>query len=413
MNPRPVKKRGRECIAMNIVFCADCHLQNFNYRRTRAGLSERSIDFLGQLATIATHAIDINADMFVIAGDLYDSPAVNPNLKRLFRKNIILPLLKKKIKILVIGGNHDSHKELTYGCDIEDLNLSPGITVKRNMGTKMYKVDNEKAGFVLLPYMRPESVFITSNDEEYRTPVNEVSPSIAAEHVSNLIPGFLKEMDDADSRIVVGHYHVVGTSSRGGSGEDYSREMEFNRAMLLENDIDLAIFGHIHKHQSIGNKIVVPGSIEHVDFGERNDKKYFVTFDTSTKKWTPVELQCRPMVQIDVDIATDTSPTQTILSRIRDHDVTGALVKLSITKKRHGQLIDGPAIERALHSAFHVTMESKPVDEENTGMVNLSSVTLDPRSLLESFIETKYSTRDAAYRKLLVDKASKFLSEVS
>jgi DNA repair exonuclease SbcCD nuclease subunit len=67
--------------------------------------------------------------------------------------------------------------------------------------------------------------------------------------------------------------------------------------------VNIFLFGHIHKFQILNKKplVMYVGSIERENFGERNEKKLFISIDVETKKLEFHELQIRPMLQFDVD----------------------------------------------------------------------------------------------------------------
>jgi exonuclease SbcD len=398
---------------MKIIFTGDCHLSNHPYKRTRFGVSERSFDYLNQLVTIANYTIENGAGILAIAGDLYDKTTINANVKRFFRKNVLFPLLKSKVKILIIGGNHDSHKELTYGCDIEDLNMASDVTVKRLPGIKKYKFDGEKIGFSTFPFLSPESVFdyMMNEKKTIDTSAMTVSPQTMTEYLGMIIPSHVKALEGMDRKIMLGHYHVVGTMVTNLPASFSLKEIEFTRAMIQEQDIDLAVFGHIHAHQHLGDKIVIPGSIERIDFGERNDEKCFIDYDTGTGKWKPVKLECHKMLQIDVDVSNvDTNPTEIVSSMVKDRDIKDAIVKVAITTTRSiKKKIDQYQIERVLVDAFHPIIEYKVIDDSHDPMIDLGGLDLDPESLLAAFVESKYGNKTTGYKTRLIDKSISYM----
>jgi DNA repair exonuclease SbcCD nuclease subunit len=77
---------------------------------------------------------------------------------------------------------------------------------------------------------------------------------------------------------------------------------EIKIADLKKLACDFYLCGHIHKAQVIADNIIYPGSIERVDFGERNEKKYVVLLDEQTKKFEFRELHSRPMIQRELDL---------------------------------------------------------------------------------------------------------------
>jgi DNA repair exonuclease SbcCD nuclease subunit len=149
---------------MKILFLADCQLgKNYKFKRNvEIGVSERTVDLLKPVIEIARYAVENGVKIVVFAGDLYDRvdrPAINQTIKKMFRKYVILPLRKQGIEILVIGGNHDSPDKLNAGCDIEEFVIADTITVRRNLGTKIYDMDGERIGFVAMPFLTPETVY--------------------------------------------------------------------------------------------------------------------------------------------------------------------------------------------------------------------------------------------------------------
>jgi exonuclease SbcD len=391
---------------MKIVFCSDCHLgASFDFKRTKFGFSQRSLDFLDNMKIIADHAIEIDASIVAITGDLYDDTIISANVKRFFRKNFLFPLIAKKIKVIVIGGNHDSNKNLNFGCDIEDLTRE-NVVVKRNPGAKKFKIDGESVGFVMLPYVYPSALAEIVTDKQFDT---IPSPQVAAEIVTEMMPNFLSEIDGVDRKIVLGHYQVAGTRMNNTS-KTVLKDMVFNRAMLHEQNIDLAVFGHVHCHQQLGDKVVVPGSIERIDFGERGDSKVFIDYDTATNKWNPISLDCRKMTQVDL-IVSGNDPTSQILSALKDADVNDAMVKLVLRGKRPvKKMIDPSKIALATKDAFHVEREEKWDDEVNENMVKMPK-RLDPISMTELFIEMKCKNMDDAIRAKILEKTIAFMGE--
>lgn len=416
---------------MYIVFTADCHLRNFNYNRKMLGISERTVDLIDRMAFMVDHAIENDAKLFVIAGDLYDQSGympsspdtwvnkpVNSNMKKMFRSRILLPLMKKGIKILIIGGNHDSHPQLEFGCDIEELNLANNISVKRNIDVKKYRIDNERVSFITLPYIRPSAIFkhYINADGRFDGKNAEISPQNAAEYISgHVMPAAIeKAKESSDHVIVTGHYHVIGTRVTNLPTSFSLKEMEFNRTMIKESEIDLAVFGHIHKHQALGNKIVVPGSIERMNFGERDERKYFIGYDTGSGTWKPVELQCRPMIQVDVTVADgSTNPTMDIISAIKEHDITDALLKIHvIASPSTRRNIDKLAIVKATETAFHLhSIDDAGTETVGDEMVDLSGMELVPEALLERFVNMKYISDSEQYRKMLIERTLKYMRE--
>ena len=86
---------------MRILHCADIHLGR---RRLDGRLPEA--DFAAALGKIVARALEWKADVFLIAGDLFDTPQIPPPVLRQAAAELA-PLKKARIPVLAIEGNHD------------------------------------------------------------------------------------------------------------------------------------------------------------------------------------------------------------------------------------------------------------------------------------------------------------------
>jgi exonuclease SbcD len=86
---------------MKIIHCADIHLGR---RRLEGKLPESDIS--QALRDIVNHAITEKVDVFLIAGDLFDNPTIDPPTLR-SALECLTPLKTAKIPVVAIEGNHD------------------------------------------------------------------------------------------------------------------------------------------------------------------------------------------------------------------------------------------------------------------------------------------------------------------
>jgi DNA repair exonuclease SbcCD nuclease subunit len=89
--------------------------------------------------------------------------------------------------------------------------------------------------------------------------------------------------------------------------------------------IDFYVFGHIHKAQILRSTppTLYVGSIERIDFAERNEEKFMFQIDEKTKKYGYRKLHTRFMTQIDLDL----NKNEGMFTEY----VTNAIVKVVIT----------------------------------------------------------------------------------
>jgi len=409
---------------MLILFAGDNQLgKAFKFKRNaEIGVSERTIDLIKPMIEIANYAIERAVKIVVFCGDLYDRPTISATIKKLFRKYVLIPLRSKNIDVLVIGGNHDSPQQLNAGCDIEDLVISDKIAVKRNMGTKIYSIDGEKIGFVALPFLTPETVWDVNVNEDGKHPRRSetVEPTIAAEYISKVtIPAALKEIDGCTAKILIGHYHVLGTRASNMPDGFVDKEIAFNRTQIHEESFDLSVFGHIHAPQELGKKIIVPGSTERMSFGERSEDKRFIIYETVEKKWESIPLQSRKMMQLDFRFdVKEKNPTgeilQALMAKGKDDEllINDALVKIVVyAPPAVLDKIDYDSIERATAKAFHAIIDAVNSDKGREGSAVSFAISeiANPAKLMESYIKTTFKDDGEERVKALIEKTRKFM----
>lgn len=103
--------------------------------------------------------------------------------------------------------------------------------------------------------------------------------------VNDAIQERLSELSPASFKVLLAHGDVRGV--RYDSGEECKKGIE-PKAL---DAFDLALLGHVHRHQKIGKNSYYVGSPFQQDFGEAAQRKFVVIFDTVTKtcRWIEVE----------------------------------------------------------------------------------------------------------------------------
>ncbi|MFW9996356.1 MAG: exonuclease SbcCD subunit D [Candidatus Odinarchaeota archaeon] len=399
---------------MKIAFCSDNHIGlRFNYLfDTITGISKRSLDFIDATETIVHKAIEEDCKIFVIGGDFYEHLQVGPTVRKLVRQKIIGPIMQAGLKLIIIGGNHDSPQSLQKGAPYEDFSIIPGVVIARKPGRKVIEVEGKKYGFVLLPYLSPSQLISVLEKQFGKLPRNEwlrsaqnLMRSIVDKNINDL------ENQNCDHKFIVGHYYISGSKIRETNSPEYlPGEFEFKKEMLALDRIDLAVFGHIHLHQSMEQgKIVVPGSTERNDFGEKDDPKGFIIYDTDSSSWKHIEISVRNLVYLKLAVGDgDMAPTQSLLEKIPT-GLTDSVVRVDIeTSKAQRHLIDLAKLDIKLQDAFYheYRWTLKEVIQEQA---ILETFTLDPFSLFDDFINTNFANHEL--KELLLKKGGEILDQ--
>src|SRR5437016_1208148 len=105
-----------------IVCVGDVHEGlNFDFRiDPETGISERALDLHGNFAKAAQWAIEHQASLFCILGDLFDRAHVAPVFREMVRKDVIEPLGAAGIEVWILAGNHDEPRRTARSTSLDD-----------------------------------------------------------------------------------------------------------------------------------------------------------------------------------------------------------------------------------------------------------------------------------------------------
>lgn len=376
---------------MEIVVTGDVHEgMSFGFGvDSVTGISERAMDLHRNFAETARYAIGRQAGLFTVLGDLFDRTNVSPAFRELVRMDVIEPLAESHIPVWILAGNHDQPRSMARGTSLEDFRGYPNVTVFRMPETRILELGSSRVGFLILPYLHPEQIaqWVAERlDKEVpREQMHELSRRLWKEWIRDRT-----EKMDADFKILLGHYYVEGALISSTTYiEILPDEFSFTRDMIPQS-LDLAIFSHIHLHQVMQEKpaIIYTGAPERIDWGERLDKKGFITVEPEKRSWDFIDLPVRDMVDIDIDLTDSDSPTNDILGLL-PLDVKGKMLRLRISVGEGiRERIDENRLADFLRPAFNYQIRWV---EEGVEKVSLSEFTLDPHRLFKDFVDANYS----------------------
>jgi exonuclease SbcD len=396
-----------------ILFVADVHIGiRYPYRIDyRTGLSQRTLDFVNTLEKIVNKAIHEKIDVFVIAGDLFDRVNVGPTILRQVREKIWSKFLESNIQLIIVGGNHDSPQIMEKGAPFGELTNYPNSIVTRFPMSVTITVPStkEEIGFVLLPYMTPTQLLEYIERNMGETIPRDKRMLRMQDWMEIWIKRKIKALNTA-VKVIVGHFFVSGSKiGKIPYPDQLPHEFVIKRQMLPLDQIDLAVFGHIHTPQTIyRDKVLIPGSIERVDYGELDEQKEFYIYDTNTKKFSFHSSSPRKLVRSLITIPdTSFNPTGAILEQLPEK-IGESILRLEISvspplRKR----INMPKLINRLEEAFHYEIIWKK--EEDIKSTVLESFTLDPRHLFDEYI--KDQCKDFPYQKELLQTGKSILDE--
>jgi len=259
-------------MVQKFLFISDLHVGTiFPYLiDQQTGISARSLDLISPLNQLYDY-IKHKDDLFTIfiAGDLYDKVNPNPNHRKLvieqFKK------LARLAKIHVIGGNHDTPRELHRACSLDELGLIENVVIHRNI--EAFSIGN--VGFLLMPFIRPSYVAQLLSETLGKEMPVENRDEIIFEEIKKKIDEVIGEIKDCEKKIAVTHYFIKGMKYD--SGYEFGKN-EFMFSQEFFSGFDAVFAGHVHKPQTFQNVTVI-GSPEIITLSEIGQKKRFIEMD--------------------------------------------------------------------------------------------------------------------------------------
>lgn len=369
------------------------------------GISERALDLHANFAKAAQWAIERQASLFCVLGDLFDRTHVAPVFRELVRRDIIEPLGRAGIEVWILAGNHDQPRRLARSTSLDDYRGYAHVKVVREPKAEVRTIDGRKVGFILLPYLHPEQIVEQIREKVGKDVSREEAYEAARRVWKAWIANRAGDLKDADLRILFGHFEFQGARYASTTPPEVVPHDFTFTADMLPPSVDLAVFGHIHMHQTLSGKLVYTGAPERIDWGERLDAKGFVAVRPDGS-WSFEELPTRPMVKVDVTVALGDDPTKAILSALPE-DVAGNLLRLEVRlpdELRPG--VDERRIAERLQDAFHY--EVKFVSAERSRIVS-DEFTLDPTRLLAEYVDKTFA--DHPRREAIRAEAQRILRE--
>lgn len=257
---------------MRLLHTADWHLG-----RTIRGRS-RVPEFEAVLDEVCGIAIDEGVDVFLVAGDIWDTMSPAPDADRLLYA-ALRRLVEAKIDVVLVAGNHDNPKRLAAFANLADL---LGVHVQHTVrrwdagGTLRIERGGETMCIAAVPWV-PEGRALKADEilgpefesfQQYADFVDRIyrqatqgfqagAINVFASHV--FVDGAsISLLDGSERRLHIGQTYAVAPS-------------------VLPGHAQYVALGHVHEPQVVlgapNNAAMYSGSLLQLDFGERNQQK--------------------------------------------------------------------------------------------------------------------------------------------
>lgn len=323
----------------------------------------------------------------IIAGDVYDKTAPSDQAVALF-DDFLVRLVNRKLKILIISGNHDSPEKMAFGSRILD---NSGVHISPVFDGQIKKISTEdEFGFVhffLLPFVKPVHVKAHFPEAEIHTYTDAIKAIVESLSVSN-----------TERNILIAHQFVTGATRT--DSEDVSVGGLDNVNGEVFDAFDYVALGHLHTPQRVLRDTVrycgTPLKYSFAEAGHKKSVTVLELLEKGTVKFRTVDLAPkRDMREIKGTYMELTAKNYYDNTAVDDYlrvtltdeeDVIDALAKLRTiypnimrldydnTRTKTSGQIDGISdIETKspleLFSAFYERQNNKPVSDEQKKFV--------------------------------------------
>jgi len=254
------------------IHIADLHLgTSFRYL-TGQGIEElRRNDFVSNFNVAIDEALKRGVDLFIIAGDVFHR--AEPTAKDFIAFTHGLGrLINNGIDVVVIAGNHDKPKSSKAKTLLEGLQAL-GLpkfhyihTVSREPKPLIIEKGGVKVGIAPLPYVDPR--LVKDFDVPYQAFIRDKV-------------GKLKDhpaISDADFKVLVAHL-MIDKAKYLEIFPYFKEEPKVSLSDIHEGFFDYIALGHIHTPQKVGSRAYYSGSIERINFAEKDEDKGFIYFE--------------------------------------------------------------------------------------------------------------------------------------
>lgn len=282
-------------MSFRIVATSDSHLGRYYARMPVRILAERRRHLRQALGRVVDHAVASQADLFILAGDVFDSP--NPmNTDRIYLARKLQELKNAGIPVVAVGGNHDTPRSMT-----------------EQGGYLPLSIYAELQALTFFDLLEPDDLTIRPilfNDEELRIAVGGFTPNVNLGPEHDLLDGINFDDSEADVRVLVVHGPLEGMIYSGASSPLIHR-----KSVEQLRGVNLIIAGDIHQRAALsigGKNVVVPGATEWFDYGE---------WENTRPGFAEIEIRSHTDIEVrHVDLAPQPRSHITVSASELDHE---------------------------------------------------------------------------------------------
>ena len=411
---------------MKIIHFSDLHIGYTRYSKgidLETGLDNRIVDFLNTFDELVNYALEENIDLVIFAGDAYKDRNPSQTHQKEFAKRL-LKLTKANIPVALVVGNHDmpGNKGRATALDIFPTMNVDNITVIDKL--QLYELKT-KSGIQIqilgMPWIRKGSLISRLSNIKKDITIEDLNKQII-QTLDNSLEKEISKINKSIPCIFSGHLTVMeaktSTETLMSIGADYMFPAQF----FARPEFEYVALGHVHKDQVLieSPPVIYSGSLERVDFGEKNDIKGFYVIEIEPKNsqgsrlvsYKKVPVSARNFREYTINIPKETEfPVNIIEEELKSNDIKDSIARITIESTReHYESINDPKIQSILSNAkYLVSTELKLISEKKINDLQITE-NLGIIDSFEKYLENFKEINDQK-RKRLLDFGKEIINE--
>jgi exonuclease SbcD len=379
---------------IRLLHFADAHIDIANYGRhdPETGLPMRVMDFLHALDQIVDAAVAEKVDLVIFAGDAYKDRNPQPTFQRAWGERM-MRLSQAGIPTLLLVGNHDVSPAAGRAHTLHEFStLSvPHIYVADRLALWTPEQLGLPVQIITVPWVSRS--MLVGREETLGRTVEEIYQRIE-ELVVQRVMHFIETAVPDIPLILTAHASVSGAKYGSERAVMLGHELVLSGGLVNHAKLDYVALGHIHKPQVLSGKdshppIVYPGSIERIDFGEKEDKRFVLAeVGKGDTHWEFRMLETRRFIDPDAITPRTEHFMEDVLGQLpAAEDVAEAICRVRLSFPRDDEpLLDERAILEHFKDAFDVKIQKHYLTNKRSRLGDAAGVeTMTPLELLETY----------------------------
>ncbi len=375
---------------IKVVHTSDWHLGKRLYRKDR---EEEHLLFLNWLVD---YLESVNADVLLIAGDIFDSPTpAHSALKNYY--DFLKRVNDLGIHTVVISGNHDSQGLIAAPKNLlkdNKTHLFPRLEVELEKNICKLNIKGSELWIKCLPYFRNYELIKLASE------LDMFDEEMAREEVfKETLKHFLNYWPEgATSNKILLSHHVFGDYAATGSEHFIGLSgIESISTEWLKDNTDYAALGHIHKYQTLCQTppSIYTGSPIQMRFSESKQKHIsLITLEQGELSYEKVEIPVfRELVQVKTNSQNFEIDIEKKLKTIQGELLPYVEVQMEMLESRVG-MVDivkelCSKLNCELLSFLPIMKEKDSVETEAIGANELNVVELFKRFYTEKYPDSE------------------------